>query len=319
MAKMYGDLTLLSGRSNRPLANAICQQLGVEFVETNIFDFPNENIFVQLKCSVRGQDVFIVQSLCVPVNRNIIEMLILLDALKRASAGRITVLIPFYAYGRSDKKDQPRAPITARLIADLIVTAGADRYMTVDLHAGQIQGFFGIPGDEFTAFPILTDYLIEKKIPDAVVVSADLGFAKKARNFARRLDAPLAFVEKRRIGNDPKAQALSVIGDVQDKNAIIVDDEVDTAGTLTEAVNLIRRSGARKVYTVCTHATLSNPAVERLRDAPIEEFICTDTVPVPPEKRLPNMTILSVAPLLAETIRRTHEGRSVGEYLHDTQ
>lgn len=319
MAKMYGDLTILSGRSNRPLAEAICNHLGIEIAEADIFDFPNENIFVQLKCSVRGQDVFIVQSLSVPVNRNIIELLILLDALKRASAGRITALIPFYAYGRSDKKDQPRAPITARLIADIIVAAGADRYMTIDLHAGQIQGFFGIPGDEFTAFPILTDYIAQKKIPDAVVVSADLGFAKKARNFARRLDTPLAFVEKRRIGNDPKAQALTVIGDVQDKNAIIVDDEVDTAGTLTEAVRLIKRSGALKVYTVCTHATLSNPAVERLRDAPIEEFICTDTVPIPPEKKLSNMTVLSVAPLFAETIARTHEGRSVGEYLHDTQ
>lgn len=319
MAKMYSALTIFSGRSNRPLAEAICRHLDIRLAEVDTFDFPNENIFVQLKCSVRGQDVFFMQSLTPPVNRNIMEMLIILDALKRASAGRITVVIPFYAYGRSDKKDQPRAPITARLLADLIVTAGADRYMTVDLHAGQIQGFFSIPGDEFTAFPVLTDYLLEKKIPDAVVVSADLGFAKKARNFARRLDTPLAFVEKRRIGNDPKAQALTIIGDVQGKNAILADDEVDTAGTLTEAVHLLKRSGAQKVYTVCTHATLSNPAVERLSNAPIEEFICTDTVPVPPEKHLPNMTILSVSSLLSETIARTHEGRSVGEYLHDTQ
>jgi ribose-phosphate pyrophosphokinase len=244
-------------------------------------------------------------------------MLIFLDAMKRASAGRITALIPFYAYGRSDKKDQPRIAITARLLADLIVVAGADRYMTIDLHAGQVQGFFQIPGDEFSAFPVLTEYLAEKNIQDAVVVSADLGFAKKARNFARKLDLPLAFVEKRRIGNDPKAQALSVIGDVQEKNVIVVDDEVDTAGTLAEAVHLLKRNGARKVYTVCTHATLSHPAVERLRDAPIEEFICTDTVPIPKEKRLPNFKILSVAPLLAETIARTHEGRSVGEYLKD--
>lgn len=319
MAKMYGDLAIFSGRSNRLLADAICRNLDVHLADADIFDFPNENIFLQLKVSVRGQDVFLVQSLAVPVNRNIIEMLIFIDALKRASAGRITVVIPFYAYGRSDKKDQPRIPITARLLADLIVTAGADRYMIIDLHAGQIQGFFGIPGDEFSAFPILSDYLHERNIPDAVVVSADLGFAKKARNFARHLDVPLAFVEKRRIGNDPKAQALTVIGDVEGKNAIIVDDEVDTAGTLTEAVALLKRSGARKVYTVCTHATLSHPGVERLRAAPIEEFICTDTVPIPPEKHLPNMTILSVAPLLAETIARTHEGRSVGEYLHDTQ
>jgi ribose-phosphate pyrophosphokinase len=319
MAKMFGELAIFSGRSNRPLAEAICRHLHIPLAEADIFDFPNENIFLQLKCSVRGADVYLVQSLTAPVNRNIIEMLIFIDALKRASAGRITAVIPFYAYGRSDKKDQPRAPITARLLADLVVTAGADRYMTIDLHAGQIQGFFSVPGDEFSAFPVLVDYVAQKNIPDAVVVSADLGFAKKARNFARRLDLPLAFVEKRRIGNDPKAQALTVIGEVAGKNAIIVDDEVDTAGTLVEAVQLIKRNGARQVFTVCTHATLSNPAVERLKNAPIEEFICTDTVPIPPEKKLANMTILSVAPLLAETIWRTHEGRSVGEYLHDTQ
>jgi ribose-phosphate pyrophosphokinase len=317
MPKMYGELAMFSGRSNRALAEKICKYLHVPLDDADVFDFPNENIFIQLKCSVRGQDVFLIQSLTSPVNRNIVELLIFLDALKRASAGRITAVIPFYAYGRSDKKDQPRVPITARLLADLISVAGATRYMTIDLHAGQIQGFFRIPGDEFSAFPILTDYLAEKNIPDAVVVSADLGFAKKARNFARKLDLPLAFVEKRRIGNDPTAQAMTVIGDVQDKNAILVDDEVDTAGTLVAAVKLLRRSGARTVYTVCTHATLSHPAVERLRDAPIEEFICTDTVPIPPEKQLPYFRILSVAPLLAETIARTHTGRSVGEYLKD--
>lgn len=316
---MENELSIFSGRSNRPLAQAVCEQLGAELAQVDIFDFPNENIFLQLKCSVRGHDVFLVQSLTSPVNRNIIELLIFIDALKRASAGRITAVIPFYAYGRSDKKDQPRIPITARLLADMIGVAGADRYMTIDLHAGQIQGFFGIPGDEFTAFPVLTDYLIEKNIPDSVVVSADLGFAKKARNFARKLDVPLAFVEKRRLGNDPKAQALTVIGDVQDKNVIIVDDEVDTAGTLVEAVELLLKNGARQVFTCCTHATLSPPAVERLRNTPIEEFICTDTVTIPSEKKLPNMKILTVAPLLAETISRTHEGRSVGEYLHDTQ
>jgi ribose-phosphate pyrophosphokinase len=317
MAKMYGELAMFCGRSNRALAERVCRQLHVPLDEADVFDFPNENIFIQLKCSVRGQDVFLIQSLSAPVNRNIVELLIFLDALKRASAGRITAVIPFYAYGRSDKKDQPRVPITARLLADLISTAGASRYMTIDLHAGQIQGFFRIPGDEFSAFPILTEYLAQKNIPDAVVVSADLGFAKKARNFARKLDLPLAFVEKRRLGNDPTAQAMTIIGDVQDKNAILVDDEVDTAGTLVAAAHLLRRSGARSVYTACTHATLSNPAVERLRDAPIEEFICTDTVPIPPEKQLPNFRILSVAPLLAETIARTHTGRSVGEYLKD--
>lgn len=317
MAKEFGELAMFSGRSNRPLAEAICKHLRVPLMDADIIDFPNENIFVQLKCSVRGADVYFVQSLSSPIHRNIFEMLIFLDAMKRASAGRITALIPFYAYGRSDKKDQPRIAITARLLADLIGVAGANRYMTVDLHAGQIQGFFQIPGDEFSAFPTLTKYLAKKKIQDAVVVSADLGFAKKARNFARKLGLPLAFVEKRRVGNNPKAQALTVIGDVQDKNVIVVDDEVDTAGTLTEAVHLLKRNGAHHVYTVCTHATLSPPAIERLRDAPIDEFICTDTVPIPMEKRLPNFKILSVAPLLAETIARTHEGRSVGEYLKD--
>jgi len=314
---MYGEMKVFSGRSNPALAQEICSYLGVPLEGVDIIDFPNENIFTKLHHSVRGQDVFVIQTASSPVNRNIIELLILLDTLKRASADRITAVIPFFPYARSDKKDQPRVPITARLMADMITVAGANRYMTIDLHRGQIQGFFSIPGDEFSAFPILTDYLAEKNIADAVVVAADLGFAKKARNFARRLDLPLAFVEKRRIGNDPKAQALTVIGEVQDKNVIIVDDEVDTAGTLVEAVNLLLRSGARGVHTVCTHATLSPPAVERLRDAPIEEFICTDTVPIPPAKRLPNFKILSVAPLLAETIARTHAGRSVGEYLKD--
>jgi ribose-phosphate pyrophosphokinase len=317
MAKMYGELAMFSGRSNRPLAEKVCKHLHVPLDEADVFDFPNENIFVQLKCSVRGQDAFIIQSLSSPVNRNIIELLIFLDALKRASAGRITAVIPFYAYGRSDKKDQPRVAITARLLADLISVGGATRYMTIDLHAGQIQGFFRIPGDEFSAFPVLSEYLARKDLSNAVVVSADLGFAKKARNFARRLDLPLAFVEKRRSGNDPTARGLTVIGDVIGKDAILVDDEVDTAGTLVAAVDLLKRSGARKVFTACTHATLSNPAVERLREAPIEEFICTDTVPIPPEKQLPNFKVLSVGPLLAETIARTHTGRSVGEYLKD--
>lgn len=319
MARMFGELAMVCGRGNRALAEATCRALHVPLQDADVFDFPNENIFVQLKCSVRGRDVFLIQGLSSPVNRNIVELLVFLDALKRASAGRITAVLPYYAYGRSDKKDQPRIAIAARLLADLIVTAGAERYMTIDLHAGQIQGFFSIPGDEFTAFPILTDYLEGKNIPDAVVVSADLGFAKKARNFARRLNSPLAFIEKRRIGNDPKAQALTIIGDVQGKNVIWVDEEVDTAGTLVEGIELLRQNGAKRVYTVCTHAPLSPPAIERLRDAPIEEFICTDTIPVPPEKRLPNFKILSVAPLFAETIQRTHEGRSVGDYLHDIQ
>lgn len=320
MAKLYpyGEPLIFSGRGNRPLAEAVSNELGHPLAEADIFEFPNENIFVQLKRSVRGHDVFLVQGLGSPVNRNIMELLIFIDALKRASAGRINVVLPFFAYGQSDKKDQPRVPITARLLADMIVTAGADRYLTIDLHAGQIQGFFSIPGDELQALPVLTNYLLEKRIENAVVVSADLGFAKKARNFAARLELPLAFVEKRRASNDNRAQALTVIGDVVDRNAIIVDELVDTGGTLVSAVALLKKNGARQVYTVCTHATLSGNAVEKLRAAGIEEFICTDTLPIPPEKRLPNFRILSVAPMLAQVIARTNEARSVGEYIKDT-
>ncbi len=314
----YGEPIIFSGRGNRPLAEAICRHIGCPLSGADIFDFPNENIFVQLKRSVRGHDVFLIQGLGSPVNRNIMELLIFVDALKRASAGRITVVLPFFAYGRSDKKDQPRVPITARLLADLIVTAGADRYMTIDLHAGQIQGFFNIPGDELTALPILVNYLQEKNIQDAVVVSADLGFAKKARNFAGRLDVPLAFVEKRRVQSERRVESLTVIGEVEGRNAILVDELVDTAGTLTSAVDLLKNSGARSVCTVCTHATLSGSAVEKLSNAEIEEFICTDTIDIPAEKRLPNFKILSVAPLLGEVIRRTNEATSVGEYLKDT-
>ncbi len=313
----YGEPIIFSGRGNRPLAECVCREVGQPLSDAEIFEFPNENIFIRPKRSVRGRDVFLIQGLGSPVNRNIMEMLIFVDALKRASAARISVVLPFYAYGQSDKKDQPRVPITARLLADLIVTAGADRYITIDLHAGQIQGFFSIPGDELTALPILVNYIQDKRIDNMVVVSADLGFAKKARNFARRLDAPLAFVEKRRIPNS-HAEALTIIGEVAGKNAILVDELVDTAGTLTSAVDLVKKSGARTVHTVCTHATLSGNARDKLARAPIEEFICTDTVEIPESKRLPNFRILSVAPLLGEVIRRTNEARSVGEYIKDT-
>lgn len=314
----YGEPVIFSGRGNRPLALKICRELGLTLSEADVFDFPNENIFVQLKRSVRGHDVFLVQGLGPPVNRNIMELLIFIDALKRASAGRITAVLPYYAYSRSDKKDLPRVPITARLVADLIVTAGADRYMTIDLHAGQIQGFFSIPGDEFSALPILSDYLRDQQIPDPVIVSADLGFAKKARNFAERINAPLAFVEKRRVSSDRHAEALTIIGEVDGRNAILVDELVETAGTITEAVSLVRRSGAQSVRMAATHATLVGKAVDRIKNADITEFICTDTVDIPESKRLPNFKILTVAKMLAEIIRRTNEAESVGEYIGDT-
>jgi ribose-phosphate pyrophosphokinase len=241
------------------------------------------------------------------------ELLIMLDTFKRASAGRITAVIPYLAYARSDKKDQPRVPITARLIADLISTAGADRYMLMDLHAGQIQGFFNIPGDELTAFPILSDYYKEKDLADEVVVSADLGFAKKARNFAVEQDAPIAFVEKRRTGDAGESESLTLIGDVAGKTAIVVDDEVDTGGSICNAVGVVHENGAREIYLSFTHPVLSDRAVDRLKELPITEIVTTNTVPIPPEKYLPNMTILSIAPLLAGVIWRVHEGHSVGE------
>lgn len=315
--KMYGELAVFGGSGNPALTQGICDYLQVPLSQADIIDFPDENIFIRLRQSVRARDVFLIQPMCSPVNRNVMELLIMIDTLKRASAGRITAVIPYYSYGRSDKKDQPRVPITARLIADMITVAGADRWMTIDLHAGQIQGFFSIPGDEITAFNLLSDHLIKKNIPDAVVVAADLGFAKKGRNFAEKLGLPLAFVEKRRSLTDASSEALTLIGDVRNKNVIIVDDEVDTAGSLMEAVTIVKHYGARDIYASFTHPIFSPPAVERLRKCEIKEMVTTNTVPIPPEKMLPNITILSVAPLLGEVIRRVHLGISVGEYMKD--
>ena len=314
---MYGELALFSGRANPGLAQEICNYLKVPLQGVSIIDYPNENIFVKLHSSVRGQDVFIIQPLTSPVNQSIMELLIMIDTLKRASAGRITAVMPYYAYARSDKKDQPRVPITARLLADLITVAGADRYMTIDLHAGQIQGFFSIPGDELTAFHILSDYLKKKQIPQTTIVSADLGFAKKARNFAEKLRLPMAFIEKRRADDGMDVEDLTLIGQVEGRNCIIVDDEVDTGGSMTEAVWLVKANGARDIYLSFAHALFSDPAVERLRELPIKEIVTTNTAFLPPEKRLRNVTVLSVAPLLGEVIRRTHLGISVGEWLKD--
>ncbi len=314
---MYGELDIFSGSANPELAREICDYLEVPLQEATIIDFPNENIFVKLQRSVRGQDVFIIQPMTSPVNRNIMELLIMIDTMKRASAGRITAVTPFYAYARSDKKDQPRVPITARLIADMVTVAGADRYMTIDLHAGQIQGFFSIPGDELTAFHILSNYFLEKQIPIAAIVSTDLGFAKKARNFAEKLHVPMAFIEKRRVAGGTGVEDLSIIGHVEGRNCILVDDEVDTAGSMVEAVWLLKANGARDLSLSFTHPVLSSPAMERLKDLPLKEIVTTNTIYLPPEKRLPNMTVLSVAPLLGEVIRRTHLGISVGEWLRD--
>ena len=254
---MYADqFQVYHGNANPDLARKICRYLGMEPGPVNVFQFANENIFVQILDNVREKDVFIVQPTSSPVNQSIMELLIMIDAFKRASAGRITAVIPYYAYGRSDKKDQPRVPITARLVADMISVAGADRVLTMDLHQGQIQGFFNIPVDELTAVHILSNYFKHKHIEDLVVVT-DLGFAKRARTFAELLDAPLAIIEKRRVGNLDRADVLKVIGEVRGKRAIIVDDEVDTAGTLIETVNALRDEGVTEIYACATHGVLS--------------------------------------------------------------
>ena len=308
---MHGSIKLFGGTGCPLLAKEISEYLGEPLSGRDVVVFPNENIFVRLHESVRGQDVFLIQTTSSPVARNIMELLIFLDTLKRASPDRITAVIPYLAYARSDKKDQPRVPITARLVADMIEVAGADRYVTLDLHAGQIQGFFGIPGDVMTVFSILSDYFQSKQLDSAVVVAADLGFAKKARNLAVELDMPLALVEKRRLAAG--TEALTLVGEVEGQDVIIVDDEVDTAGSVATAVSIVRQNHARDIYLCCAHAVLSPPAVDRLRNLPIKEIVTTNSISIPAEKQLPNIVALSVAGLLGEVIRRVHEGRSVGQ------
>jgi ribose-phosphate pyrophosphokinase len=288
-----------------------------------MIEFPNENLFVKLHGSVRGQDVYVIQTTSSPVHRNLMELLITIQTLRLDSAARITAVVPYLCYGRSDKKDQPRVPITARLVADMLEVAGADRYMTLDPHAGQVQGFFSIPGDVLTASHLLIDHInknIRADMHDPVVVSVDLGFAKKGRNYAADMDMPIAFIEKRRQGNDAKAEALTLIGDVKDRDVIIADDEVDTGGSVAQAVNVAKQNGARDVYLVFVHAILSRNGAERLASLPIKQIFTTDSVPLSAEKKRvlgDRLTVLSIAPLLGEVIIRAHEGRSVGEMFNE--
>jgi ribose-phosphate pyrophosphokinase len=309
----FGQIKLFCGSASHELGAQIGAHLGIRPGAYERTTFSNENIFIRLRESVRGQDVYLVQTMSSPIHDNFMEMLIMIDALKRDSAGRINVVIPYLSYGRSDKKDQPRVPITARLIANMIEAAGADRYITIDLHAGQIQGFFNIPGDALTAFYLLSDYVKEKHIPDLTVVSTDLGFAKQARNWGERLDVPVALVEKRRVDNAERPEVMSIIGNVEGQNVLLVDDEVNTAGSVVNAVDTLRENGAKDIYLAFTHGFLSNKAFERLASLHLKEIILTNTISQPKDRLLPNMTVLSVAPMLAEVIRRAHEGRSVGE------
>jgi ribose-phosphate pyrophosphokinase len=311
MAGLYDQITIFGGNSNPELTREICEYIDVPLGRIDINKFSNENIFIRIGESVRENDVFVVQSLSSPVSDSIMEMLILIDTLKRSSAGRITAVIPYYAYGRTDKKDQPRVPITARLLADMITVAGADRVLTLDLHAGQIQGFFNIPVDEMTAMNILSNYFIEKRLQNPVVVSPDLGNTKRARNFAEEVDASLAVIEKRRVGNQDKSEVLNLIGSVAGSPAILVDDEIDTAGSITQAARVCIENGATEVYACCTHAVLSGPAIERLQASPLKEIVVTNTIAIPAAKRIEKLTVLSVGQLVGETMQRIHTGASV--------
>ena len=317
---MYGEIKLYAGTAIPGVAQGISDYLNIPLSGRDIIDYPNGNIWTRLHQSVRGQDVYLIQNTSRPVHRNLMELLIMLQTLRLDSAGRVTAVIPHLSYTRSDKKDKPRVPITARLVADMIEIAGADRYMTMDMHAGQIQGFFSIPGDVLTAYHVLLEHL-RKFLPsmkDPVVLTVDLGFAKKGRNLAAELDIPIAFIEKRRKAKKDSTEALSLIGDTEGRDVIIVDDEVDTGGSMAKAAHLAKKCGAKNIYSVFVHSVFSDSAIEILAASPITHLITTITVPIPPTrlkllKKNRIVDILDISPLLGEVIRRAHEGRSVGE------
>lgn len=321
--KMYGDIKLYAGSGSPDLAQKIADYLNQQLSPREVILFPNENIFVKLKSSARGQDVYVIQTTSSPLHYNLMELLIMIQTIRLDSAARITAVVPYLCYGRSDKKDQPRVPITARLVCDMIESAGADRYMTFDPHAGQIQGFFSIPGDVLTASHMITDHInknMREQLHKLVVVSTDLGFAKKGRNYARDLNASIAFVEKRRTGNDSKAEALTLIGNVKGRDVLIVDDEVLTGGSIEQAVGVVKKNGARNVYLAFIHPLFTEDGAKRLAKLPIKQIITTDTSPIPPKQlRIlkGRLTVLSIAPMLGEVIRRAHEGRSVGEMFNE--
>tara|TARA_B100000686_G_C16803186_1_gene987719 strand:+ start:1906 stop:2859 length:954 start_codon:yes stop_codon:yes gene_type:complete len=310
---LFEDLKVFTGNAHKPLANDICNYLGISLGDCEVFKFSNDQTFVKILENVREKDVFLIQTMSSPVNDNLMELLILIDAARRASAGRITVVIPYYAYGRTDKKDQPRVAITARLIADFISISGADRVLTMNLHAGQIQGFFNIPLDELDAIPTLANNIKERRLnKDLVVVATDVGAAKRARDMADHLDAPIAIIEKHRIGNDDKVEASNLIGNVDGKTALIVDDEIDTGGTVAAAANILKEYGANDIYCSVVHPLLSGNAVEKLRNSPMKEVLVTNTLPLSEEKQFDGLKILPIASLLGEAIHRIHTGLSVG-------
>lgn len=313
------NIKIFTGNSNIPLAKEIADRLGLPVGNSNVTCFSDGEISVNINETVRGVDVFVVQSTNAPVNDNLMELLIMIDAFKRASAGRITAVIPYYGYARQDRKAKARDPITAKLVADILTAAGADRVLTMDLHAAQIQGYFNIPLDHLLGAPILSKYFVQKgflEADDVVVVSPDLGSVTRARKFADKLQAPIAIIDKRR----PKpnvCEVMNVIGDIKDKRVILIDDMIDTAGTITNGANALVKMGAKEVYACCTHAVLSGPAVERINDSVIKELVMLNTIQLPEDKKNDKFKMLSVAPVFAEAIRRIYEDVSVSKLFED--
>ena len=310
MNKVFSDLKLFTCNAHPELAKEIAELMGIKSGKSTVNKFSDGEIQVSIWESVRDCDVYIVQPTCAPVNDNLMELLIMIDALKRASAGRINAVIPYYGYARQDRKAKARDPITAKLVANLIQAAGADRVISMDLHANQIQGYFDIPVDHLLGLPILTKYFREKKLEDVVVVSPDHGSVTRARNMAERLDAPIAIVDKRRPEPN-KSEIMNIIGDSNGKNCILLDDMIDTAGTICNAANALIELGAKGVYACATHGVLSGPAVDRLKKSPIQELVLLNTLPIPDEKKIDKMKFLSVGPIFSEVITRVYKGGSV--------
>ena len=305
------DLKIFTGNANVPLAREITEYLSIPLGDASVGTFSDGEINVKVNENVRGKDVFVIQPTSSPVNNHLMELLIMTDALKRASARRITAVMPYYGYARQDRKVQPRVPITSRLVADLITTAGADRVLTIDLHAGQIQGFFDIPVDNLFATPVLFDYLKKKDLENFVVVSPDAGGVERARAFGKRLGATIAIIDKRRSAPNV-AEVMHIIGDVKGRDVLLLDDMIDTAGTITQAVNALKANGAKKVYAACSHAVLSGPAIKRINESEIDEVVTTNTIAMDnKQKECGKLVVLTVAPLLGEAIRRIHEEASV--------
>jgi len=303
-------MEVFSGNANPQLAKDICRELGKKPGNIMVTKFSEGEVRVKIEDNVRGKDIFLVQPTCPPVNESLMELLIMMDAFRRASAGRITAVIPYYGYARQDRKDQPRVPISAKLVANLLTVAGADRILTMDLHAGQIQGFFDIPLDHLFAVNVFVDYIKTLKIPDLVIVSPDVGGIKTARAYAKRLGAALAIVDKRRISPE-KAEAMNILGEVEGKNAILIDDLIATGGSLLEAANALKKARVKKIFAGVVHGVLSGDAIKNIEGSILEELVVTDTIPLPDSKKHPKIKVLSVAPLLADAIKRIHQEESI--------